>query len=183
MLALSRAGIFVFWCIMLPDYLAQNLDIVFVGLNPGSYSDKQGHYFARPTNLFWTALFESGLVRERLMPRDDERLNQFGYGLTDLVSRATPNIDSLTQDEFIAGGEVLRAKIHRYAPRVVCFVGLTGYRAAFDKRAVPGAQSSPGWGNTRIFIVPSTSPRNAFYRLQVIEWFAQLKTFFDNLSR
>jgi len=168
---------------MLPDYLVPHLDIIFIGLNPGTYSDKKGHYFARSTNLFWTAVFESGLVTERLLPQDDVRMIEFGYGLTDLVPRATPNIDSLTRDEFVAGGETLRAKVELYAPRIACFVGITGYRAAFDKRAVLGAQSSPGWGNTKLFIVPSTSPRNAYYRPQVINWFKQLKTFRDTLSQ
>ncbi len=164
---------------MLPDYLAPNLDIIFIGLNPGSYSDKMGHYFARSTNLFWTALYESALVKERLTPLDDVRMNEFGFGLTDLVPRVTPNIDSLTRAEFVAGGEILRAKILNYAPRIACFVGITGFRHAFHRRAELGAQSSPVWGNTKIFIVPSTSPRNAYYRPQVIDWFKRLKTFWD----
>ncbi len=63
---------------MLPDYLAKDLDIVFVGINPGTYSDKVGHYFARKQNLFWTALYESGLVQEPIKPEDDRRLLQFG---------------------------------------------------------------------------------------------------------
>lgn len=167
---------------MLPDYLSANLKIVFVGLNPGTYSDKMGHYFARSTNLFWTALYEAGLVNQRLLPQDDVRINAFGYGLTDLVARPTPNIDSLARDEFIAGGIVLRTKIERYAPRVACFIGITGYRHAFDKNASLGEQSSPGWGKTKLFIVPSTSPRNAYYRPQVITWFKRLKEFYESLE-
>lgn len=116
-------------------------------------------------------------MNERLTPQDDVRMNQFGYGLTDLVPRVTPNIDTVTTAEFAAGGEVLRAKIETYAPRITCFVGITGFRAAFNKRAVLGAQSSPRWGHTKLFIVPSTSPRNAYYRPQVIDWFKKLNEF------
>src|SRR3954454_24723766 len=140
-----------------------------------------GHYFARSSNLFWSALYESGLVKERLTPQDDTRINEFGYGLTDLVARVTPNIDTVTRDEFFSGGHVLRAKIEQYAPRVACFVGITGFRAAFEKNAVLGAQSSPVWGKTKLFIVPSTSPRNAYYRPQVIDWFKRLKEFHAHL--
>jgi TDG/mug DNA glycosylase family protein len=165
---------------MLPDYLAEGLEIVFIGLNPGTYSDKRGHYFARSTNLFWTALYEAGLVTERLKPEDDVRLNDFGYGLTDLVPRATPNIDTLTREEFVAGGEILCAKIERYQPKIACFVGITGFRSALNRRAALGAQASPQWGATKLFIVPSTSPRNAYYRPHVIAWFKQLKEFRDN---
>lgn len=196
-LALYRAGVFVLsdeiYCekcsrfvvrvFMLPDYLAPNLEIVFIGLNPGSYSDKMGHYFARSTNLFWSALYEAGLVTERLKPQDDVRMNDFGMGLTDLVPRVTPNIDSLTRDEFLAGGAILRARMEQFAPRVACFVGITGFRAAFNPRALFGAQSSPVWGNTKLFIVPSTSPRNAYYRPQVVEWFKKLKNYHDSLKQ
>lgn len=168
---------------MLPDYLVSHLEIVFIGLNPGSYSDRVGHYFARSTNLFWTALYEGGLVPERLTPQDDVRINKFGIGLTDLVARVTPNIDTVTRDEFSAGGKILRAKIELYAPRVACFLGITGFRAAFEKSAALGAQSSPVWGKTKLFIVPSTSPRNAYYRPQVIDWFKKLKEFHDDLVR
>ena len=167
---------------MLQDYLCKNLDIIFIGLNPGLLSDKTGHHFARATNLFWTALYEAGLVNERLKPQDDVRMNEFGYGLTNLVARATNNIDALSADEFVRGGKILRKKILRYAPRLACFVGITGYRIAYDKRARFGAQSSsPAWGDTKIFIVPSTSPRNAFYRKQAIDWFKQLKEYRDTL--
>jgi mismatch-specific thymine-DNA glycosylase len=168
---------------VLPDYLAPNLDIVFVGINPGTYSDRARHYFARPTNLFWSALYEAGFVNERLAPQDDARMNTFGYGLTDLVTRPTPNIDALQRDEFVRGGEILRGKIIECAPRIACFVGIVGYRAAYDKRAQFGAQSSsPAWGNTKLFIVPSTSPRNAYYRSQVIDWFKRLKAYRDRLD-
>lgn len=179
-LALLGARVFYF-AKMLPDYLKPNLKIVFVGINPGTYSDRMGHYFARSTNLFWNALYESGLAPERLTPRDDARLNEFGYGLTDLVPRATPNVDGLTRQELIEGGRVLRSKIELYAPRLCCFVGIVGYRAAFDPRAELGAQS-PGWGETSLFIVPSTSPRNAYYRPQVVDWFKRLKSFADTLG-
>ncbi|TAH52214.1 MAG: mismatch-specific DNA-glycosylase [Chloroflexota bacterium] len=166
---------------MLPDYLREGLEIVFIGLNPGTYSDQRGHYFARSTNLFWRALYESKIVKKELSPQDDVRMNDFGLGLTDLVARVTPNIDSLTRDEFVAGGEMLRAKIEMYAPRIACFVGITGFRHAFNPRAKFGAQSSPAWGKTKLFIVPSTSPRNAYYRPQVIDWFKKLKQFHDSI--
>lgn len=168
---------------MLPDYLRTDLDIVFVGINPGTYSDRAGHYFARRTNLFWTALYRAGLVQESLTPQDDERMNGLGYGLTDLVARPTNNMDALARDEFVHGGILLRAKLVRYAPRIACFVGISGYLLAYDKHAQFGAQlSSPGWGNIKLYIVPSTSPRNAYYRSQVVGWFKRLKRYRDELQ-
>ncbi len=166
---------------MLPDYLAPHLEIVFVGLNPGTYSDQVGHYFARKQNAFWTALHESGLVPEPLTPQDDGRLPQFGFGLTDIVKRATPNTDSIAEAEFVQGGQTLRAHLEPLAPRIVCFVGLIGYRSAFDRKAMPGPQGER-WGNARLFIVPSTSPRNARYRNDIVHWFEKLRLYLEELK-
>jgi hypothetical protein len=43
---------------------------------------------------------------------------------------------------------------------VVVFVGLAGWRAAVDRRAVPGPQPRP-FGGTHAYVMPSTSGRNA----------------------
>jgi mismatch-specific thymine-DNA glycosylase len=75
--------------VTLPDYLPNRPDILFVGINPGSYSAQQGHYYARATNRFWWALHASGLVPAPLGPQEDWRVVQFGLGLTDLVKRPT----------------------------------------------------------------------------------------------
>lgn len=164
----------------LPDYLAPNLAIVFVGLNPGEYSARVGHYFARPQNAFWTALSESGIAPAVLTPRDDVRITQFGLGLTDLVKRATPNASQVRKEEFIRGGKTLREKLEPLEPRIICFVGLTGYRQAFDRKARLGLQTTR-WGKSHLFIVPSTSARNAHYRKGISDWFQQLKDYRDTL--
>ncbi len=166
---------------MLPDYLAPNLDIVFVGINPGEYSDRVGHYFARRSNLFWDALNASGLVPEPLRPEHDYRLPGFGLGLTDIVKRPTANASLVSAAEFVRGGRMLRAKLQRFAPRLVCFVGLVGYRQAFDRKAGLGVQDER-WGQAHLYIVPSTSPRNARYRPELTEWFRQLKVYLDLLK-
>ncbi len=163
---------------MLPDYLAPNLEIVFVGINPGAYSARVGHYFARKQNLFWTALNASGLVPEELAPQDDHRLLQFGLGLTDIVKRATPNASYVAEDEFKAGAKILREKLETLMPKIICFVGLVGYRQGFDKRAVLGVQPVR-WGESHLFIVPSGSPRNVRYRPEIVDWFRKLKEFRD----
>ncbi len=131
--------------------------------------------------MFWTALYASGIVPQPLEPRDDARVAEFGLGLTDLVKRATRQAGEVKKMEFEKGGEKLRAKIAPLEPRVICFVGLTGYRAAFDAHARLGAQASR-WGTSRLFIVPSTSARNARYRKEIVDWFKKLKKFLEEES-
>ena len=151
----------------LPDYLAPGLNIVFVGLNPGRYSVEAGHYFARPQNRFWSALSASGLVTHSVSPEDDASLLKQGIGFTDLVKRPTRGIDELSRDEYKAGAEILRRKLMRFQPKVACFVGLTGYKICFDPHAIIGLQTEQ-LGRTDLFVIPSTSPRNARYSLDDI---------------
>lgn len=44
------------------DVIAPDLEILFVGINPGLYSGATGHHFARPGNRFWRAIHDAGLT-------------------------------------------------------------------------------------------------------------------------
>ena len=151
----------------LPDYLREGLDIVFVGLNPGLYSAQVGHYFAYKQNRFWPALSASGLVPEPVGPEDDARLLEWGIGLTDVVKRPTRGIHELKPVEFRRGAKALQEKIERYQPHIVCFVGLTGYRVCCSNVGELG-RTTDRFGGAQVFVIPSTSPRNARYSLERI---------------
>lgn len=167
----------------LPDYLCKNLDVVFIGLNPGLYSARIGHYFARKQNRFWTALSASGLVPEPVGPGDETRLLSWGIGLTDVVKRPTGGIHELSSDEFRAGARNLRGKILRYKPTIVCFNGLTGYRMCCETKDVRAGLRSDRFGGAHVFVLPSTSPRNARYSLaNIIVAMQDLKQYRDELA-
>jgi TDG/mug DNA glycosylase family protein len=72
---------------VLRDAVRPGLRVLFVGINPGMRSAAIGHHFAGYSNRFWRLLFESGLVAERLRAEDDERLPEWGLGVTNLVPR------------------------------------------------------------------------------------------------
>jgi TDG/mug DNA glycosylase family protein len=165
----------------LPDYLRKGLDLVFVGLNPGLYAAQVGHYFAYKQNRFWPALSLSGLIPEPIGPEDDARLLEWGIGLTDIVKRPTRGIHEVSTAEFRRGAKVLRGKIEHYQPRVVCFIGLTGYRICCENESGPGTQAGR-FGGASVFVVPSTSPRNASYSLEkIVTALRDLKEYLDNL--
>jgi double-stranded uracil-DNA glycosylase len=151
----------------LPDYLREGLDIVLVGLNPGLYSAQVGHYFAYRHNRFWSALSASGLVPEPMGPEDDAQLLEWGIGLTDVVKRPTRGIHELTPAEFRQGAKALQEKIAYYKPLIVCFIGLTGYRVCCGNKNVLGKRTDR-FGGAQVFVIPSTSPRNAHYSLAAI---------------
>jgi TDG/mug DNA glycosylase family protein len=165
----------------LPDLLDGDVDLLFVGINPGMKSARVGHYYAGPGNLFWRCLYESGLTSELLTPQQDRRVREWGIGITDCVKRATRNASEVRPQEFREAAEALVRKIERCAPRLVCFNGLMGYRQTLDPNASLGLQ--PGTlGGAPVFVVPSTSAANAgFTREERVEWFRRLRELRDRL--
>jgi TDG/mug DNA glycosylase family protein len=139
--------------------------VLFVGINPGIRSALTGHHFAGFSNRFWKLLYESGLVPEPIGYQDDARLPEWGYGITNIVPRATPGIDTLTKEEYIAGRGRLRRKILRYRPPVVAVVGVTVFRAMFPDRRGPVALGlqPERIGTSAVFVLPNPSGRNANY--------------------
>jgi len=179
--ALAKASAKAWQAETLPDYLREGLDIVFVGLNPGLYSARVGHYFAMPQNRFWPALSASGLVPS-VGPEDDARLLEWGMGLTDMVKRPTSGIHELSRGEFRWGAKALQQKLLRYKPRIVCFVGLTGYRICRGENSALGSQAGC-LGESQVFVIPSTSPRNAHYSLDdIIRALKDLRQYRDRLD-
>src|SRR6186997_463577 len=112
----------------LRDRIRPGLRVLFVGINPGVRSALTGHHFAGFSNRFWKLLFRSGLVPEPLTYLDDDRLPEWGFGITNVVARATPGVDELKPEEYAAGRLRLRAKVRRHRPDVVAFIGITVYR-------------------------------------------------------
>jgi TDG/mug DNA glycosylase family protein len=165
--------------VTLPDLLAPGLRVVFVGINPSSYSVARGHYFARKQNRFWPAFSRSrlsapvraALGRDALGPADDVRLPEHGFGFTDLVKVPSPNAASLKPADYRAWAPRLLARLAPLAPRVVCFHGAMAYRPfarhvlGIDlKTVLPGPQSAKLAG-ARIYLAPNPSPANAHVRL------------------
>lgn len=182
----SKATVPVEHVLALPDYLRPNLALVFVGLNPGLYSAQVGKYFARKTNRFWPALSASGLVGRDANAGDEAILLERGIGFTDVVERATSQIDELSEEEIAAGARRLRRKIKKHSPQVACFIGLTGFRWVFEVpnkiRVKPGPREER-IGSTRVYILPSTSPANAHYLLDsMVAEFSRLESWLASIN-
>jgi TDG/mug DNA glycosylase family protein len=152
----------------LRDLIAPGLKVLFCGINPGLYSAATGFHFARPGNRFWPALHAAGFTPRLFHPSENERLLALGYGLTNLVNRGTAAADELSTAELIQGGRALAAKVRRFRPRAVAFVGLGAYRSAFGRpRATLGLQPEPLEG-AKVWVLPSPSGLNANYQLPAL---------------
>jgi TDG/mug DNA glycosylase family protein len=159
---------------VLPDVIAPDLAVLFVGINPSLYSAQVGHHFARPGNRFWPALHRCGMTPRQLAPAEDATLVQYGGGLTNFVARATARADELAAQELVAGGRALRRKVKRFAPRMVAVVGVTAYRVAFGERgAAIGPQAD--LAGAKLWVLPNPSGLNAHYQLpQLVELYARM---------
>jgi TDG/mug DNA glycosylase family protein len=153
---------------LLRDRIGPGMRVLFVGINPGLRSAETGHHFAGYSNRFWKLLFESGLVPERITYQDDVRLPEWGYGITNIVPRATAGIGEIQPEEYRAGAGVLRRKIARCRPEVVALVGITVWRALGESLNLPGARTAVRLGlqaqkihGARVFVLPNPSGRNA----------------------
>jgi double-stranded uracil-DNA glycosylase len=162
--------------LLLPDLIAADLRVLFVGINPGLYSAALGHHFARPGNRFWPALALSGLTPRLFRPQEDRELLPLGIGLTNFVARTTARADELRPEELQEGARLLAQKVARHAPRRVAVLGVTAYRVAFEApRAKLGQQAS--LGDTEVFVLPNPSGLNAHHQLPaLVTLFAQLRS-------
>src|SRR3954464_147761 len=95
----------------LRDRVRPPVRVLFVGINPGVRSAQTGHHFAGYSNRFWKLLYDSRLVPIPVTYEDDDRLPEWGIGITNLVARPTPGIGDLMPNEYIEGWAALRRKI------------------------------------------------------------------------
>jgi double-stranded uracil-DNA glycosylase len=146
----------------LPDTIGPGMRLLVVGLNPSVVAADAGYGFAGPSNRFWKAAVGAAVVTT---PRDPvAALVHDRVGMTDLVKRATPRSAIVTADEYRAGAERVERVVAWLAPAAVCFVGLEGWRATRDRRAVAGWQDG-GFGGRPAYVMPSTSGVNASVKL------------------
>ncbi|WBO67754.1 G/U mismatch-specific DNA glycosylase [Streptomyces camelliae] len=160
----------------MPDVVADGLDILFCGINPGLLTAATGHHFARPGNRFWPVLHLSGFTPRLLKPAEQGELLSYGLGITNVVARATARADELTAEEYVEGGRLLTAKVARLAPRWLAVVGVTAYRAAFGERTAQVGPQERTFGETRVWVLPNPSGLNAHWTAQTMaEEFARLR--------
>ena len=172
----SRADLLAAQDKTIRDVIAPGLRVLFCGINPGLYSGATGHHFARPGNRFWPVLHQAGFTPRQLHPSEEIELLTFGYGITNLVPRATATADELLNEELVAGRRRLEAKVKRFQPKVVAVLGIGAYRTAFAKKAARLGQQLEGLSGATVWVLPNPSGLNAHYQLaELVEHFRELR--------
>jgi TDG/mug DNA glycosylase family protein len=146
-----------------PDVIAPELDVLFVGLNPDPISGRVRHHFANPVNAFWRLLHESGFTPRRFAPEEEACLLPLGIGVTNLVMRVTRGVSDLSAEDLDRGRRALERKLARWRPHAVVFVGVTAWRAFTRDRGPIECGEAPSRRGVRVFVLPNPSGRNAHY--------------------
>src|SRR3954464_3556169 len=98
-----------------PDVLAPDLRIVFVGINPGRVSAAAQAHFANPRNDFWRLLHAAQLTSRLYEPAEQLFLPAEGIGVTNAAYRTTPGSGDLRRADFAGSAERL-ARLPARAP-------------------------------------------------------------------
>lgn len=159
-----------------PDVLAAGLRVVFCGINPGYRSAAAGAHFANPRNDFWRLLHDAGFTPRLYSPEEQSSLLDLGLGLTNAAYRTTRGSGDLRSSDFDGSAERLERLAADLEPAVIAFVGKAAYQGAFRERPDHGLQERR-LGETRLFVLPSTSPANAAVPYdERLRWFRALRS-------
>lgn len=151
-----------------PDVIRTDLDVLFCGINPGLYSAAVGHHFAGPGNLFWSMLHLAGFTSTLLTSFDEERMLELGYGITNIVPRASANADDVSKEELRAGARTVRRKVLKYKPRYLAVCGLVAFRLGFENTKAQVGLQEASIGSSAVWLLPNPSGLNAFHQPSIM---------------
>lgn len=161
----SQAEIQAAFNATMPDVIAPDLQVLFCGINPSLYSAAVGHHFARPGNRFWKTLYAAGFTDRLFSPFEDRLLLDLGYGVTNLVDRATATADQLAPAELLSGLESLSQKMQHYRPTCLAMLGISAYRTAFKQPKASIGLQPARLQDALVWVLPNPSGLNAHYQL------------------
>jgi len=157
---------------ILPDRLAPDLKLWFVGTAAGPRSAAVGAYYAHPGNRFWRALHEARITTRLFDPHDYPDLLDLGLGLTDFC-KTTWGVDStIPREQFDV--RAFRRKVACLKPRALAFTSKTAAGLWLNRptgRIAHGRQETPGHTGTgpAVFVLPSPSGLATSY-WSIVPW-------------
>ncbi len=158
------------------DVIAPRLRILFCGINPGLYTAAVGHHFARPGNRFWPTLCRAGFTNRLLSPFEERELLDRGFGITNVVARATASAEEISKEELREGARILQRKARRYRPRMIAVLGMGAYRGAFERPEAALGRQAQSMAGATVWVLPNPSGLNAHYQVKdLVRMFVELR--------
>jgi TDG/mug DNA glycosylase family protein len=141
---------------ILPDRLAADLRLWFVGTAAGPMSAARGAYYAHPGNRFWRALHEAGVTPRLFSPHEFPLLLEMGVGLTDFCKTDWGVDAQIAREAFDVEG--FRRKVKRLKPGALAFTSKTAaglWLGRSTGRITTGRQETKE--GPVVFVLPSPS--------------------------
>ncbi len=149
----------------LSDVLGPGLSVVFCGLNPALTAVRDGHNFSSPSNRFWRVLHLSGFTSRVLRADEERELLQYGCGITAAVSRATKSAGELRLDDYKRAAPLLEAKITKFAPANLAFLGKAAFAAISARADCDWGRQSEVFAGANTWVLPNPSGLNRAFGL------------------
>jgi TDG/mug DNA glycosylase family protein len=158
---------------VLHDLLGESLQIVFCGTAVGTASALAGAYYAHRQNKFWRILHATGLTPELLRPQQYRDLLTYRIGLTDFVKTHSGMDHQIPISVLRESARIrLRKSIESHRPKFLAFTSKAAGQNFLGGKRDYGEQIE-SIGNTRIWILPSTSgAANGSWRPEIWHRFA-----------
>ncbi len=166
----------------LPDILAPNLDVIFVGAAASHNSARAGHWYAGPTNKFWLLLSQSGFTPRKLHPEEDGEVLQYGLGLTCLYPHLATGANHLLPAPTPQRRQHLREKLLRFQPRFLCFNGKDVYQMSTGRLCTDWGEQEERIGVSRVFVLHSSSARADHWGSERLDLYRELYSLVHTFS-
>ena len=151
-----------------PDILAKGLDVVFCGINPASTAALDGHNFSNRSNRFWPVLHLAGFTDVRLEPHQERRLLEYGCGITAVVRRPTSKASEVPPEEFRQARRGFEARMRRYAPRALAFLGKRALSAMTGQADLDWGRQPMEVAGTMAWVLPNPSGLNRAFSFDAL---------------
>ncbi|BBY66931.1 G/U mismatch-specific DNA glycosylase [Mycolicibacterium helvum] len=161
-----------------PDILANDLDIVFCGINPALTAQADGYNFSSPTNRFWTAIHLAGFTDRQLAPSEERRLLEYRCGITAVVTRPTAEARAVSAHEIRQALASFETKMRAVSPRVLAFLGKPAMSVVLGTNSVAWGLQRDTVAGATAWVLPNPSGRNRRFPIAaLVEAYAELRAF------
>ena len=117
----------------------------------------------------------AGFTNVRLQPHEERRLLDYRCGLTVFVDRPTRRATDVPPDEFRKARPGFEAKMRRYAPRSVAFLGKRAFLAMMEQQDVAWGRYPAEFAGITTWILPNPSGLNKAFSLEaLVEAYSEL---------
>lgn len=166
----------------LPDYLAMNLDLIFVGAAASLRAAEAGHYYAGFSNRFWLLLHQAGFTPRELHSSEDALLLSYRIGLTGIFKYLSTSANHLLPPATEEHRAALREKLLACRPLVVCYNGRDVYEMATGQKCARWGEQQEMLGGSLLFVAISSSGRADRWGMERLEQYKELRALVEHVK-